>query len=62
MTNKELNTITAMSRFGGGFAASLANTFLKADSSNFLRLKNAFPELWEQYEKMAKIVEEKDFS
>lgn len=55
MKDADLNTITAMSRFGGGFASSLANAFLKADAYNFRRLKEAFPDMWEEYEKKLNI-------
>lgn len=62
MKDADLNTITAMSRFGGGFASALANAFLKADAYNFRRLKEAFPDMWEEYEKKAKYIKDQDFS
>jgi len=52
MTDEEYKTVTAMSVWGGGFVSGLANLMKFADSENFERLKNAFPEYWEKYEKM----------
>lgn len=40
---------TNMERFGGGFASALAVALHHADSSNILRIKQAFPELWAEY-------------
>ncbi len=38
-----------MSRSGGGFAGSIADAYLKADSMNGPRLVAAFPELFEKF-------------
>lgn len=62
MKTEDLNTINAMSRFGGGFASALANAFLRADANNFQRLKNAFPEMWEMYSEIGKSTKDEDFS
>lgn len=62
MKTEDLNTITAMSRFGGRFASALANAFLRADGDNFQRLKNAFPEMWEMYSEIGKSTKDEDFS
>lgn len=53
MTEEEYKIVTAMSVWGGGFVKGLANLMKLADHNNFKRLKNAFPEYWEQYSKMA---------
>lgn len=62
MKTEDLNAITAMSRFGGGFASTLAQAFLRADDDNFQRLKNAFPEMWEMYSEIGKSEKDQDFS
>jgi len=61
-TTGDLNTITAMSRFGGSFASALANAFLRADDVNFARLKEAFPEMWEKYTSLGEKQKDQDFS
>lgn len=48
--------IEAMRRFGGSFAAAIADAASKADASNFARLRAAFPELWEEYQAAAAIL------
>jgi len=62
MKTEDLNTITAMSRFGGSFASALANAFRKADNHNFEILKNAFPDMWEMYNEIGKSIKDQDFS
>lgn len=37
---------------GGGFVKSLATCFHHADVENVQRLKTAFPEIWDSYERM----------
>lgn len=39
----------AMVKFGGGFVSLLGKAAQCADDNNLERLKNAFPEYWEQY-------------
>ncbi len=43
----------AMLTFGGSFAENLAHTWRAADPINQARLKDAFPDYWAQYEKLA---------
>ena len=38
-----------MAQFGGSFVKSLALAMRHADRGNFIKLKNAFPEYWEEY-------------
>ena len=52
MNEEEFKVIENMRIFGGSFIKSLAECFSHADPINFRRLKNAFPEYWEQYSKM----------
>lgn len=42
-----------MATMGGGFVHSLAQAFYHADSFNFHRLKETFPDYWAQYSAMA---------
>jgi len=51
MTEEELKIISSMQKYGGSFVKALAECFLRADYINFNKLKNAFPEYWEQYKK-----------
>jgi pyruvate/2-oxoacid:ferredoxin oxidoreductase beta subunit len=53
MTDEEFEVVEAMSKYGGSFVQALAECFHRADSNNFEKLKNAFPEYWKQYEEMA---------
>ena len=41
--------IEAMRKYGGSFIVSLADCFMRADSSNFDKLCMAFPEYVEKY-------------
>tara|TARA_R100001198_G_scaffold84084_1_gene57831 strand:+ start:585 stop:755 length:171 start_codon:yes stop_codon:yes gene_type:complete len=52
MSDEEYKIVTAMSVWGGGFVKGLANLMKLADRQNFIRLKNAFPEIWDTYSKM----------
>ena len=53
MTDQEYLVVEAMEKYGGSFVKSLSECFFKADENNFDKLKEAFPEYWAQYEKMA---------
>lgn len=46
--------LRCMEKYGGGFAASLAVAWQKANLTNKKRLEAAFPELMKQYSEMAK--------
>ena len=43
--------VEAMSKYGGSFAKAIAKAALLADENNYNKLKAAFPELWERYER-----------
>lgn len=45
--------IDTMQKYGGSFARAMSEAFRRADLENFRRLKEAFPELWDQYTQMA---------
>lgn len=51
--------IQTMIIYGGGFASALGKAAQRADLHNLVRIKLAFPELWEQYAEMAKVIAEK---
>jgi hypothetical protein len=54
MNEEELDIVEKMAKFGGSFVKSLAECFLHADPINFLKLKNTFPEYWEEYKNFGK--------
>lgn len=53
MNDEEFKIIEAMETYGGSFVKSLSQCFRHADPINFKKLKDAFPEYWEKYKKMA---------
>ncbi len=53
MTEEEFKVVDAMHRHGGSFVKALAECFYRADMVNVIKLKEAFPEYWKQYEEMA---------
>lgn len=54
MNEEQFEVVVAMENYGGSFVKTLASCFHKADPNNFIKLKNAFPEYWKQYEEMSK--------
>lgn len=54
MNKEEFEVVETMAKYGGSFVKALAKCFHRADSNNFFRLKIAFCDYWEQYEKMSK--------
>jgi hypothetical protein len=51
----ELEAIEAMKREGGSFVRCLGEAFSHADAINARRLKDAFPDYWEEYKGIAKL-------
>lgn len=45
----------AMRKYGGGFVLCLGDALIHADENNTEKIKNAFPEYWAEYKKLAKI-------
>ncbi len=41
--------LDSMYEYGGSFAKAIALAARVADSENYLRLRSAFPDLWERY-------------
>lgn len=60
MNSKEndYEILQVMKEIGGGFASSIAVAAQHADAENYLRLKTAFPELWEEYAGLAEWTKE----
>lgn len=52
MSEQEICVVDKMDKYGGSFVKALARAFYLADRFNFRKLKNAFPEYWDQYEEM----------
>ena len=46
--------IEAMEKYGGSFASSIAKACYHADGINYMRIKNAFPDLFEDAKKFIK--------
>jgi hypothetical protein len=49
MNDEDFKIVSAMETYGGNFVKKLAQAFKAADSTNFQKLKNAFPEYWAEY-------------
>lgn len=45
-------TLEAMRKYGGGFVKQLAELAVHADRFNMQKIKSAWPEYWDQYEKL----------
>jgi len=48
-----------MAKYGGGFVRALAACARRADEDNLAKLKAAFPEYWDEYATMARMVRAK---
>ena len=51
-------TIETMMEYGGSFVRKLGAAALVADDQNLRRIKNTWPEYWDQYTRMAKQLSE----
>lgn len=47
------SAVQAMKDHGGSFVRALAAAWTAADDSNKARLKEAFPDVWQRYERLA---------
>ena len=56
MTDKK--TIETMMEYGGSFVRKLGAAALVADDQNLRRIKNTWPEYWDQYTRMTKQLSE----
>lgn len=53
MHDEAIDVANAMRERGGGFVQALGEAILRADPINVFKLKQAFPEYWEQYKRYA---------
>ena len=53
---KDWEMYEAMKKYGGSFVVALAEVLARADSSNYSKLENAFPEYFAQYREMGVVV------
>ena len=51
--NEAMHVAKMMIRHGGGFVSHLGIALTHADMDNTSRIKEAFPEYWEQYNNMS---------
>lgn len=58
-SSRELEVLRTMEEMGGSFVSHLAMAWVRADSSNHQRLKVAFPEYWDEYERMVERLKER---
>lgn len=50
ISEEEKDTVLrGMSRYGGGFVQALAEALRRADSNNTQKIKETWPEYWQQY-------------
>ena len=61
---RQMNTVTdrdvarTMQEYGGSFVRALGTAALSADPSNLKKLRDAFPDYWANYTKMAQQLSE----
>jgi hypothetical protein len=53
MEKDKYSIIAAMKQYGGSFVRDLATLWITADPENRQRIEAAWPEFFEQYEKLA---------
>ena len=51
--NERIDVLNAMCQYGGGFVKSLSAMLLHSDAINTRIIKNAWPEYWKEYKKIA---------
>ncbi len=52
MNETEIEVVNTMSLYGGSFVKALAECFRRADRINFVKLREAFPDYWIEYQDM----------
>ena len=60
MNDTDSYTIEAMEKYGGGFVKMLGHLASHADHINLQKIKETWPDYWEQYRKMGKKLESKE--
>lgn len=53
MNDEDFKIVSAMETYGGNFVKKLAQAMRAADSTNFQKLKDAFPIYWVKYKHFA---------
>ena len=53
MSKEDLRTIDKMLEYGGSFVRALAEAARHADAVNLQKIKDTWPEYWQQYTDMA---------
>lgn len=53
MSSEDLAVIEAMKKYGGSFAAHLAQAASCADAENLAKIKATWPGYWQRYAEMA---------
>ena len=48
-SEEDWKVIENMRKFGGSFVNSLGDCFLRADATNYAKLRKTFPEYWNEY-------------
>jgi len=54
MTTEDREIVKMMEQYGGSFVKSLTRAIYCADTNNFQKIKDAFPELWVRYREFVK--------
>jgi hypothetical protein len=54
MEEEDITVVHTMRHYGGSFVQALAEAAMRADPINLRRIKEAFPEYWEEYRQMAR--------
>ena len=58
--SEKYQVMIGMERFGGGFVKSLGVALRHADSDNTWRIKQAFPEYWQQYKEFGEKIQKEN--
>jgi hypothetical protein len=57
---QDVDIAHTMQRFGGSFSKKLAETWMVADDDNRARIQAAFPDFWDKYAELARLLAERD--
>lgn len=59
MNDEDSEIIMAMQTYGGSFVLALAELATRADPENLRRIKEAWPESWDEYKRLAKLARDR---
>lgn len=62
MTYEDIKVVDAMKQYGGGFVNALAEAAMRADSDNLRRIKETWPEYWDEHKQLANYKEKNNES